>query len=286
MNGMTPIYSALDNLIEDFYLLSHISTTFFDAATLQPVIMSSGFGNEFCKRLWENSDIRARCEQCDRAALQIASTNNQLYCYSCHAGLRECISPVFYNETLLGHFMYGQMRSAEDTEENRKKRFALYQDFHLDPDEMEQLYQDTAIMDRPQLTSVSHIMSSLAQHTFLSCMLGDNDAPLATRLLLYINLNHRSAITTDTACKFFGISKSKLQHTIQAELSSSFVKLVNQQRVETVCLCLQKGMSICESAAFSGFPSHNYMTRVFHQLTGMTPSQYAVKHRIPPKSDS
>ena len=91
----------------------------------------------------------------------------------------------------------------------------LYQDFGLRAEELERLYQASPVMDEQQLTAVGHMMSTIAQHTFLSCLLGDHNAPLSTRILLYIQLNHRSAINTDSACGFFNISKSTLQHTIQ-----------------------------------------------------------------------
>ena len=278
MNGMDPVYSALDNLINDFYQLSRISTTFYDATTLQPVIHSNDPGNSFCGTFWNYPAIRARCDQCDRAALQAASRSHSLHCYTCHAGLLECIYPVFYNDTLLGYFMYGQRRTGEDSPEKQEMRLRLYRDFGLDAQELEQLYQDCPVMDEQQLTSVGHIMSTIAQHTFLSCMLGDHDAPLSTRILLYIQLNHRNAIDTNSACEFFNISKSTLQHTIQKDLNSTFVTLLNKQRVETVCQCLQRRTPIAEAAAFAGFPSANYMTRIFHRITGVTPSQYMAQH--------
>ena len=279
MNGMDPVYSALDNLINDFFQISRISTTFYDATTLQPVIHSNAPGNSFCGTFWNYPAIRARCDQCDRASLQAASRSRSLHCYTCHAGLLECIYPVFYNDTLLGYFMYGQFRAREDSPEKQEMRLRLYRDFSLDAQKLEQLYQGCPVMDEQQLSSVGHIMSTIAQHTFLSCMLGDHNAPLATRILVYIQLNHHSPIDTNSACAFFNISKSTLQHTIQKDLKSTFVTLVNKQRIESVRHCLQRNMPIAEAAMFAGFPSANYMARVFHRIIGITPSQYIAKHR-------
>ena len=277
MNGMAPVYSALDDLINDFFRLSHISTTFYDAATLEPVIHSDDPGSSFCGSFWTSPAIRSRCDQCDRAALQAASHSHELHCYTCHAGLLECIYPVFCNDTLLGYFMYGQRRIVEDSPELREKRFRLYEEFGLDAQEMEERYLANPVMDEEQLLAVGHIMSTIAQQTFLSCLLGDHNAPLATRILLYIQLNHRSPIDTDSACAFFSISKSTLQHTIKDALNSTFVALVNKQRIESVCQCLRRGTSMAEAAALSGFPSANYMSRLFRRMMGMTPTQYAAQ---------
>ena len=274
---MAPVYSALDNLINDFYQMTRISTTFYDATTLQPVIHSNDPGASFCGTFWQSQALRSRCDQCDRAALQAASHSQQLHCYTCHAGLLECIYPVFYHDTLLGYFMYGQRRTVEDSPENREKRFRLYREFGLDVEEMERRYLACSVMDEEQLQAVGHIMSTVAQHTFLSCMLGDHNAPLATRILLYIQLNHRLPIDTDSACAFFNISKSTLQHTIRKELNSTFVTLLNNQRIESVCQCLQRGTPVAEAAMLSGFPSANYMTRLFRRTTGLTPTQYAAR---------
>lgn len=274
MNGMAPIYSALDDLINDFYQLSHISTTFYDATSLQPVIHSNDTGEGFCRRFWDYPDIRARCDQCDRAALRAGSQKDHLHCYTCHAGLLECVYPIFYEDTLLGYLMYGQRRDPGNVAENRERRFQLYRDFSLDVPDMESLYEAIPVMDEQQLTSVGHIMSTVVQHTFLSCMLGDHNAPLSTRILLFIQLRHREPITTDDACRFFRISKSTLQHTIQKDLNSTFIQLLNRQRIDSVCQCLRRSTSIAEAARFSGFPSANYMTRIFHRITGMTPSHY------------
>lgn len=278
MKGMDPIYSALEELIDDIYQLSHIPSTYYDPVTLKPVIVTNGFANHFCERLRAHPEIERRCEQCDRAALIAAGHSNQQHRYTCHAGLLECVYPIVYNDVPLGYFMYGQLRSPEDTPENREKRFRLYRDFNLDANAMERLYQNSPTLD-DELTSVGHIMTSIAQHTFLSCMLGDRSAPLATRILLYISLNHRAPITTDTACEFFNISKSKLHHTIKQELNSTFITLLNKQRVESVCHFLQRSNQIAGAAAFSGFSSANYMTRVFRQTLGMTPSEYIALHQ-------
>ncbi len=50
---------------------------------------------------------------------------------------------------------------------------------------------------------------------------------------------------------------------------------------------LQRSIPIAEAALFSGFPSPNYMTRVFRRMTGMTPTQYiacrsAAQQNLPP----
>lgn len=279
MKVMDPIYSALKELIDDIYQLSHIPSTYFDPVTFKPIVITNGFANNFCERLWEHPAIKQRCEQCDRAALQAASHSNQLHRYTCHAGLLECVYPIVYNDIPLGFFMYGQLRDPEDSPQSREKRFQLYRDFNLNAEAMEKLYQSSPTLD-DELNSVGHIMASIAQHTFLSCMLGDHSAPLSTRILLYISLNHRSPITTDSACEFFNISKSKLHHTIKKELNSTFIKLLNKKRVESVCHFLQRSSHIAEAAAFSGFSSANYMTRVFRQQLNVTPTEYIARQQI------
>ena len=97
-------------------------------------------------------------------------------------------------------------------------------------------------------------------------------------VFFYINQHYTEDITVEQLISASKLSKSTLQHTIQKDLNSTFVTLLNKQRVETVCQCLQRRTPIAEAAAFAGFPSANYMTRIFHRITGVTPSQYMAQH--------
>ena len=268
-------YSQLQDLMEDFYHLTKIRISFW-SATGEKLFMAPASGNsDFCSKLRQIHSIDNACHSCDQQALRNAHQfRNQLYRFQCAAGLNEYVYPVFYQNTLLGYFMYGQVRNESVDSLGKILREKLYRDYFLNQEEMNLLYEQLPYADESALLAAGRMMATIATFAYLNGFIFDSDTPLSIRVVRYIQLHFMNPISRSTACEFFNVSSSCLSHTLQTELGKSFLDLLNQTRIENVCRCLKTNQTINEAAELSGFQSPSYMARVFKNIMNCTPSQY------------
>lgn len=268
-------YAQLSELMEDFYCLTKIRISFWNDKFQKCAMAPSTGDSDFCRELRKIDDINIQCSTCDRLALKEArELGRGLFCFNCGAGLKEYVYPAYYRDSLLGYFMFGQVRNhANDTEGNAQRQ-RLYYTYRLDEAYMTSLYQKLPPVEESLLLSAGRMLSSLASYAHLNNLLGSQNEPLAERLLRYIENNFKEPVSIESACIALYTSRSTLCHTIRKDLNSTFLALLNQQRIENVKACLTNGQSVAEAAFNSGFQSASYMTRIFRRLAGDTPSQY------------
>ena len=102
MTNQGVTYSQLQDLMEDFYQLTTIRISFWSAAGEKLFMAPTSGNSDFCSKL-----------------RQIHS-----------------IYPVFYQNTSLGYFMYGQVRNESVDSLGKLLREKLYRDYFLNAEEM------------------------------------------------------------------------------------------------------------------------------------------------------
>ena len=102
---------------------------------------------------------------------------------------------------------------------------------------------------------------------------GDDD--LTMQIITYIQDNLSSEITLQDMADHLGYSYYYISKRIRQVFQVPFTELLAQYRVADVKLRLDAGKcTISQAALASGFGSIRTFNRIFHRLTGLTPSQY------------
>lgn len=282
MDNINLNYAHLQEMMEDFYHLTKIRISFW-SITGEKLFMAPQSGNsDFCQELRSIKEIDYECHQCDLRAFRNAhQSESRLYRYQCAAGLNEYVYPVIYQNTLLGYFMYGQVRNENVDLEGRYHREKLYHTYKLDAKHMTHLYKHLPYADEQALLAAGRMMASIASFAYLNGFITDHSIPLAIRVQRYIQVHFMNPITLDSICSVFNVSRSSMCHTIQTELGSTFLKLLNQARIENVCRCLENGQSISDASMQSGYQSPNYMARIFKSYMNCSPSEYRSRYASP-----
>ena len=78
----------------------------------------------------------------------------------------------------------------------------------------------------------------------------------------------------------FKMSSRSLQRKLHSLFGLSFSDYVRELQLQLVVEQLQQGASVKEAAATAGFRDQAYLTRVFKQQFGVTPSQYKKQQRV------
>ena len=113
----------------------------------------------------------------------------------------------------------------------------------------------------------------LRDNTFLDANPDDDD--LTRQLITYIQDNLCEEITLQDVADYLGYSYFYISKRIRQVFHISFTELLAQYRVARVKMLLESGTQTISQAALScGFGSIRSFNRIFHQVTGLTPSQY------------
>ena len=103
---------------------------------------------------------------------------------------------------------------------------------------------------------------------------------LTYRVLDYILANVSHKLTLDMAADACFVNKSYLSHSFKADLGISFVDYINLFRMEWVCNLLRgTHLTLPEIAETTGYGDCKYMTRIFHRMYNMTPTEYRWRSR-------
>ncbi len=95
------------------------------------------------------------------------------------------------------------------------------------------------------------------------------------RACAYIENHYALPIGITDVAAHVGISRSQLYRLFVSELKLTPMQVLTQVRIRHACALLRRGdLSVKAVAASVGFENPLYFSRRFHEMTGMTPSQY------------
>ena len=139
------------------------------------------------------------------------------------------------------------------------------------------------------LTGFNDIILSSASYsammTGLYSMLFENDSvrdrKLSTRELYdyavqYIEENYAQPLSMQSVCDAIGISQTYLSRLFRKYSDTTFNAFLTRCRMEAAMKLLQEkpDLLLRDVAACVGYDDSSYFTKVFHQYTGKTPSQF------------
>lgn len=95
------------------------------------------------------------------------------------------------------------------------------------------------------------------------------------KILEWCSNHFTEPLTLSDAADAMFLSKSCISHTISSRLHISFTRYINSLRIQRALELLGKGsFSVSEAAFESGFGSISTFNRLFHEATGITPTEY------------
>lgn len=100
-------------------------------------------------------------------------------------------------------------------------------------------------------------------------------APLVRQCVLYIREHIYEPLTVRQISEAMHFSKSHLAHVFKSETGDTLIDVIQQEKISEARRLIEFApLSLTEIGQRLGFCSQSHFTRVFHQITGITPSQY------------
>jgi AraC family transcriptional regulator, arabinose operon regulatory protein len=109
---------------------------------------------------------------------------------------------------------------------------------------------------------------------------------IVNRCILFIHDNYSEHIDLEALARIAYASSSYIERIFNLELGTSPIKYIRQVRIEAAkkMICLET-IPINDVATRVGFDDPLYFSRVFHQLTGLSPREYRKEHASTQKTD-
>lgn len=267
--------TKLNDLLKDFYQLTHIRITVFDD-TFQELTAYPQELPPFCRMIRNCETGAEKCRNCDRHACEAAAKCSASYTYRCHAGMTECIAPIRLGNIIIGYLFFGHVFSYDNYQAGWEIVRSLCSDYPLSMDALEDACRKQPIISTEYIASASHIMNAVASFLCMERMVSLKQQTLPVQIDDYIQKHFTEKITSPDIARHFHIGKTKLYEIAQQSYGMGIAEYIRKLRIEKAIRLLteEEDFSLAEIAYECGFDDYNYFITVFKKVTGTSPHAY------------
>lgn len=280
------------NHIQDEYQLAVCIKDFtgfiaFNQDLNQALIPFLSHSNDFC--VYIKSD-RSKYRDCLSMISQMSMKSARLkhtFFGMCHAGLYEYVTPILSRDLVLGTINLGFFSYNQELTERQICRVCRSSCL-LEEDKAITLYRKSItpvsvpiekLLPSVELTA-EYLSLTYEQFQNISGIrarkrISNSEDTILSDACLYIRQHFTETVNICDTAHFCHCSESYLSKIFQRRIKMSFSAYVNKIRIEASKKFLEEStISIGDIAATVGFNDPNYYSRVFSQLTGMSPRKY------------
>lgn len=196
--------------------------------------------------------------------------------YTCHAGLKEVIIPIIYEDVLIAYLQVGQMRDENQSYFSLEKIKEISVKYGLHIDRLLALYGEVSIVSSEKYNAACNILEVMIRSFWADELIRYQRSMLSVKVEQYIAEHLTEKLTIKTLCNKFFLSKNALYQLFRDELGTTVNEYIIRQR-----LCLaeeylksKSEINVTQVAALCGFSDYNYFIRLFKKQYGVTPLQY------------
>lgn len=268
---------SLEKLLYDFYNLTNIKTCLYDSEGNEICYYPKKF-SAFCDILRKNEAIDQRCKDCDKIAFANCRKTRSQYVYTCHAGLYECISPIIYNNHIIGFIMLGQIKS------NDKTDFAnLEKDFSVPlQKKLRTAYDSLPNISKEKILSAFRILDACTGYELFKTLIHIHENSIDRQIDKYIRENLSMPLSVPHLCFEFHLSRYELYNTCNEYFGCTPAEYIKKCRLAHACkLLTTTNLPVHKIAMQCGIPDYNYFSKVFKSSYGICPSKYKECQNLP-----
>lgn len=273
-------YLQLADLIKHFYNVTGVPICIYDT-DYKPIISYPLVVPKLCALIKSSPEGNEGCVHCDLMACKNAQISGNTITYECHAGLRDTVTPINHNGTLLGFIIFGQI---VDNTLSSEERLAIIlekcQKYNLKKEDIKAAFKETKFCDEKFIESTAKIAAACVSYIFLSNLIKIKDVTVFENIKIFLAFNYSEDITIKTLCDNFYISKSKLFNLFKNHSDTTPMDYLKDIRInEFKRLLVSTDMPISEISGLVGISDFNYMIKIFKRETGISPLRYRKMHQ-------
>lgn len=275
----------LTQIVSDFYTSTGIAVTLYDSA--KKAVVSSPVYSSCCKCVRSKKECVANCDESNIIHMQEAEKTKRPVLYTCHAGLMETITPIFYENTLIAYMQTGQFRDGEGVYSTVEKLVQTEKQYGFSEGSLVALYNEIPLVTKPKLKALLNLMNVIIRSFWVDGLIQTNRSMLSVKIERYIAEHIEEKIHIDEICDKFFISKSTLYRLFRTEFETTVNEFILTKRLHHAKELLKnkRELDITQVSERCGFTDYNYFIRLFKKTFGITPLQYR-KKSSPPDTDT
>jgi AraC-like DNA-binding protein len=264
----------LQQLLKDFYAAVGIRISVFDErfclVAEYPIAAP-----KYCSYIRTIPKGAEGCRNCDFAACKRAEKKQEAHIYVCHAGVTEAITPIRFENGVLGYIILAHMMPLENYEQSFENAVTLCKNYGLDPDLGKKYLSEIAPRSQEQILASTHLLDAVSSCLYVAKLVKKSGNNPANRIDGFIRENLHLNLTSNSLCKQFLISRTKLYMLAKECFGVSISQHVCNLRIQTAKKLLKESdLSLAKIAQKVGLSNENYFCKVFKKETGFTPSAY------------
>ena len=264
----------IKELITDFYTATGISITIFDTDCVP--IAASDTDPPYCVNVRSDKERLAQCEFSDVSYLKAAGNTKTPLCYTCHAGIMEMVTPIFYEDTVIAYLQIGQFRDEEEVYASREKVDEYMARYGISGDSMYELYDMLPVVSQKKLSALINMLATIIKAFWIDRLIYPNHNMLSLKIDQYISEHLKEKLSVEDICSVFYLSKNALYRLSNTEFNMPIHKYILQKRIQLAkeLLLNQPDKGMAQISDDCGFSDYNYFIRAFHKICGVTPLKY------------
>lgn len=266
----------LKGILTDFYNFTNVAVSIFDAE-FNNVASCPGYMAPYCARIREDEGRHANCIASDKNACMISCERRESYSYVCHAGINETVTPIFYENIIVGYILFGQYRKEGESIDTARQSCYSY---GLDFEEMKERYLALKTLTESQVSSAVNILKICIAKIWLDELIKVEKNMLAASIQVYIGNSLSSPLTARHLCKRFLLNKKQLYKLFRENFNMSVKDYIISKRLElAVHLLKTTNKPLDEICMETGFSDYNNFIQRFKAKMGITPHKFRILSR-------
>ena len=264
----------LSEMLKDVYELLETPISIFDKdfkyITSYP---ANGYLTEYCSIIRESEARHALCRISDESSCAKCQRDGRSVSYVCHAGVHETVTPIYFDELIIGYIMFGEYRQSADVADVRA--YAIEQG--IEPERLARAYERLRVLTPEQVLSTCNILKSCILRFWLSDAILLRETELSEKIKRFIDENLNEPLTAEQICKNFFISRQRLYSLFGESFGVPIKQYVLEKKMERARDLLRASdHSVAEIASMTGFSDYNNFIQRFKKMNGKTPLKYRI----------
>lgn len=256
-------------LLRDFYNLTNIKICIYDRAENELCYYPEKF-SPFCALLRQNEEMDKRCQECDKRAFAECKKTYTQFSYTCHAGLLECVSPILYDNKIIGYIALGQTKTEDGNFSKLSEQFPKETQERLS-----KLFEELPNISMDKIRSAMRILDACTGYEYLKGLVRAGENKIDSLLTEYVNEHLTDDLSVQTLCSRFHLSHGEIYAIFKEYFDDTPADYVKKRRLHNACELLKNtSLPIHKIAQKCGIPDYNYFSKIFKRTFHITPRTY------------
>jgi AraC-like DNA-binding protein/ligand-binding sensor protein len=242
------------------------------------------YENPFCAMMAQANRTCAACLEVQHRAVEGAKNGPETV--TCFAGLCDTAVPIKLGEKTIGFLQTGQVAVEEAPSEAQfsgiTRQIAEWGS-QIDLKQLKKAYFNSKVLSGSQYAGAVRLLEVFGKHLSLvanqiTLSEAEAESPLVRRARAYIAGHHEDPVSLEEVAKAMHVSTFYFCKMFKKATGLTFTDYLGRVRVEKAkILLLNPHLRVSEIAYTVGFQSLSHFNRVFHHLTGESPSHFRNK---------